>query len=67
MGIQIGDNNKIKNTVIADNGTVESNPIKKKFYERHPVLISVIVSFTIGFILLFSFWHDIIAWIESLF
>ena len=67
MGIQIGDGNKIRNSVIADNGKVENNGVKKKFYERHPILISVIVSFLVGFILLFSFWENIVTWIESLF
>lgn len=66
MGIQIGNNNKIKDSVITDNGTVEGKPEKKKFYERHPVMISIIISFVVGFVLLFSFWDGIIAWIESL-
>lgn len=64
MGVSIGDNNKIKNSTIAEK--VEDKIPKKSFVERHSIIISIIVSFIVGFILLFSFWNDIILWIEGL-
>ncbi len=64
MGISIGDNNKIKNSTIAEN--IKNNIPKKNIIERHPVFISVITSFGVGLILLFSFWKDFILWIEGL-
>ena len=67
--IKIGDNNKIANATIA--GKIEksayNNEDKKSFAERHPVLLSLLISLLAGFILLFSFWKDIIDWIEGLF
>lgn len=67
----IGSNNKITNSSIAVNierdGTNEKNGRRKSFAEKHPVLISVLVSFVVGFILLFSFWKQIVTWIEGLF
>lgn len=70
QSVQIGDHNKIKNSNIA--GRMQSQPdnntsAKKKFSERHPILLSVIVGLVTGFILLFSFWQDIVNWIEGLF
>lgn len=67
--IKIGDNNKIANSTIA--GKIEkpayNNEDKKSFAERHPVLLSLLISLLAGFILLFSFWKHIIDWIEGLF
>lgn len=68
--VRIGDHNKIKNSNIA--GRMQSQPdnntsTKKNFSERHPILLSVIVGLATGFILLFSFWQDIVNWIEGLF
>ena len=68
MGIQIGDNNKIKNSVVTENGTVHKDTSQKKtFVERHPILVGLIISLIAGFVLMFSFWKDIISWIENLF
>jgi hypothetical protein len=67
MSINIGDHNKIKNSTIQEiNGDVLKES-KKNFAERHPVLISVAVSITVGFLMLFHFWQDIVTWIEGLF
>lgn len=70
QSVRIGDHNKIKNSNIA--GRMQSQPdnntsAKKKFSEKHPILLSVIVGLATGFILLFSFWQDIVNWIEGLF
>lgn len=66
MGIQIGDNNKIKNSIIAEDGEVSKGIQKKGFAERHPILIGLAISLMAGFILMFSFWKDIIGWIENM-
>ena len=62
MSIQIGNNNIIKNSTFN-----ESEIKKKNWIERHPVLISIAGSFLVGFILLFSFWQDIISYLEEIF
>ena len=64
MGITIGDNNKINNSVIT---TGECAKSKKNWAERHPIIVSVLASFGVGFLLLFSFWKDIITFLEGLF
>ncbi len=64
MGITIGDNNKINNSVITNGDCTET---KKNWGERHPVIVSVLASFGVGFLLLFSFWKDIITFLEGLF
>lgn len=70
QSVNIGDRNKIKNSNIAGrmgNQPEEKVSSKKKFSEKHPVLLSVIIGLITGFILLFSFWQNIVDWIEGLF
>ena len=67
MGIKIGDKNKIKNSIVTENGNVHKDTQKKGFVERHPIFIGLIISLIAGFILMFSFWKDIIGWLENLF
>ena len=62
MSINIGNNNKIKGTNIA-----EITNVKKKFYEKHPVICSFSISLVAGIVLLFSFWDKIISLIEGVF
>ena len=67
MGIRIGNNNKINKTTIADKSSIKDGAeTKKRFVEKHPVITAVIVSFVVGFVLLFSFWQKIVDWIEGL-
>ena len=68
--VRIGDHNRINRSNIA--GRMQNQPdsnasAKKKFSEKHPILLSVIVGLATGFVLLFSFWQDIVKWIEGLF
>lgn len=64
MGIQIGDRNKIKNSNIAEKiENVNSNE-HKRFYDKHPWICGILVSIIAGIILLFSFWENIVTWIE---
>ena len=67
MGIKISDNNKINKSTIAE--TVKGNiePQKKSWYEKHPVIGGIIISVVAGVILLFSFWNDIVQFVEGVF
>lgn len=70
MGINIGNNNTIKNSNIVEtvNGTSSPNSNNvKSFYERHPVICSFLISLIAGVVVLFSFWNNIIKWIEGWF
>lgn len=67
MSIKIGNKNKIKNSNIGHQYNAVAPNVNKTFVERHTVLISFLISFVVGFILLFSFWKDIVDWIEKLF
>ncbi|WP_145413365.1 hypothetical protein [Paenibacillus xylanexedens] len=73
MDIKIGDNNKIKNSSIghqiapSSNEIVDNEPKSKRFSQRHPILLSIIISIATGFILLFSFWKSAVNFIENLF
>ncbi len=40
---------------------------KKRFYDKHPWISGLTISFIIGFALLFHFWETIINWIEGWF
>lgn len=66
MKIKIGNNNKINNSVIGSHNS-QRQSTKKSFAERHPILISVIITFLFGFLFLFSFWDSIVEYIENLF
>ncbi len=65
MGISIGNGNKIKNSYIAEK--IEGCPLveKKRFYDKHPWISGLVISFIVGFLLLFHFWENIINWIEG--
>lgn len=67
MSIKIGNNNKISNSTIAN--TVNSNmeTTKKSWYEKHPIIGGIIISVIGSVILLFSFWGDIIKFLEGVF
>lgn len=70
QSVRIGNHNKIKNSNIAGkmgNQPEEKASSKKKFSEEHPILLNVIIGLITGFILLFSFWQNIVDWIEGLF
>lgn len=64
VGIFIGENNKIKNSTIAER--INNEIPKKNFIERHSLIVSIITSFVVGFVLMFSFWDEIILWMEGL-
>lgn len=72
MGIKIGNNNKISKSIIANTinqNTQQSPKSSKGWYERHPimggVIVSVVAGVITGVILLFSFWNDIVRYVEG--
>lgn len=70
MGVKIGNNNTIKNSNIAEtmNGNITNPPNNKKtFYDKHPIICGFIISLVAGIVVLFSFWNNIINWIEGWF
>lgn len=67
MSINIGDNNKIKNSIIAENCSDEVKNDKKSFFQKHPIICGIIVAVIAGFILTFSFWEKIRVFFEGLF
>lgn len=67
QNITIGNNNKIKSSTIVGVMNANGADTPKGFYEKHPVLCSVLISFIVGIILLFSFWDKLISFIEGMF
>ncbi|EID83891.1 hypothetical protein MSI_27630 [Treponema sp. JC4] len=67
MSIHIGSNNKIKNSVIAENYSDKVVVDKKKFFQKHPIVCGVFIAVIAGFILTFSFWEKIRMFFEGLF
>lgn len=68
MSIKIGDNNKIKKSIILDKSQLRIvDNAKDDFISKHPVLIGVLISVLAGIVLMFSFWTDVVRFIEGLF
>lgn len=68
VSINIGDNNKIKNSTIAEaNISINSTTQKKNFFIDHPIIATIIGSVIAGAILMFGFWEELVHWIEGLF
>lgn len=63
-GNAIGDNAKVKIAKPAEEKKVET---KNSWFNKHPFFTGMVLSFIVGFILLFSFWKDVIDLIEGLF
>ncbi|MGE7931319.1 hypothetical protein [Viridibacillus arvi] len=68
MKIKIGNNNKISKSFIGQKNELHNEKTQNKnFVERHPVLVSISITFIFGFLFLFSFWDKIVKFIENLF
>ncbi|MCI8365994.1 MAG: hypothetical protein HFJ66_00100 [Eggerthellaceae bacterium] len=66
----IGSGAKVTRSIIGDIrkiSGVETGGSPPSFYERHPIACSLAISLSVGFILLFSFWKNIVDAIEGLF
>ncbi|WP_270379591.1 hypothetical protein [Faecalibacillus intestinalis] len=66
MGVNIGNNNKINNSTIAEDIQVNQKE-DKSFIGKHPVISSFLISLVAGLVLMFSFWNNFIEWMEGLF
>lgn len=64
--ITIGNNNTIKDSTIANSVVGSKENEKEGFYERHPVICGILISLLTGIILLFSFWKQMVSFIEGL-
>ena len=67
MGIIIGNNNNIKQSIVAENCSDGIIPKNKNFLQKHPFASGILISVIAGFILMFSFWEKIRLFIEGLF
>lgn len=68
--IVIGDGVSISRSSIGihqDTKSIQRETRHKSLFEKHPVVCSLIISFIVGFVFLFSFWKDIVNAIEGLF
>ncbi len=68
--IYIGNGNKIQNSSISTKCTdeiIEPSHKNKSFYDRHPAICGLLISLAAGIILLFSFWKEIVNFIEGVF
>lgn len=64
--VQIGDGNRIKNSTIG-NSVQNQKEDHHSFFRDHPVLTGIVTAVIAGALLMFSFWQDIVKWIEGLF
>lgn len=68
MSIHIGNNNKIsKSTFISNSNNINQKDDKKNFFEKHPLVLAVAGGVFASTIMLFSFWENIIKFIEGIF
>lgn len=68
--IVIGDGARVSRSSIQVNQeakSIQNKTRQQSFFEKHPVVCSLVISFIVGFMLLFSFWKDIVNAIEGLF
>lgn len=63
----IGDNNRIKDSNIGVNNIISEKQEKKRFWEKHPFALALITAIIAAFIMMFSFWGQLVAFIEGLF
>lgn len=67
MSVNIGNNNKIQNSTIAEQINTGQIPEKKRFYDKHPIICGFLISLVAGVAVLFSFWTEMVNWLEGLF
>ncbi len=67
--IVIGDGARVSRSSIRVNQeakSIQNKTGQQSFFEKHPAICSLVISFIVGFMLLFSFWKDIVNTIEGL-
>ncbi len=68
MSIHIGNNNKIsQSTFVSNSDNINPKEDKKNFFEKHPLLLAVTGGVFVSAIMLFSFWENVIKFIEGIF
>ena len=68
MSIHIGNNNKIsQSTFVSNSDNINQKEDKKNFFEKHPLLLTVTAGEFVSAIMLFSFWENVIKFIEGIF
>lgn len=67
MSVNIGNNNKIQNSTIAEQINTGQIPEKKRFYDKYPIICGFLISLVAGVAVLFSFWTEMVNWLEGLF
>lgn len=69
MGVRIERGTRIGNqNAIGEHAQVNIvNEKKNNFFSKHPILMTLIISLVVGLILMFSFWKDVISFIEKIF
>ena len=67
ISITVGSNNKISKSVIAGIINIDEASKDKNYFEKHPVICGFLISLLVGIVLLFSFWSQIIRFVEGLF
>lgn len=65
--VRIGDGNRINKSTIGSDVDASSPAERKNFWNNHPLLVGIIGAVVAGFILMFSFWGNIVEFIEGLF
>lgn len=58
---------KIINSNVVEKEESRQTKQKKRFYDQHPWISGFIISAIVAFLFLFTFWTDIIGWIERWF
>lgn len=67
MSVNIGNNNKIQNSTIAEQINTGQIPEKKRFYDKHLIICGFLISLVAGVAVLFPFWTEMVNWLEGLF
>ncbi|MDE7434791.1 MAG: hypothetical protein K2N01_03060 [Lachnospiraceae bacterium] len=67
MSINIGNSNRIKKSIIAENSKIPEKKENRKWHEKHPIFIAVVAAVISGIVLKFSVWDKMIQIIEHLF
>jgi len=67
MSIKIGNNNKIIKSNISEKTSVLTDVRNKSFFSKHPIISTILISLLVGFALMFSFWDNIVIFIEQIF
>ncbi len=66
MSINIGNNNKIKDSIIAENTSITEDKLEQNSAHKHPIITGIFIAVVAGFILTFSFWDKIKTFVEEL-